>query len=536
MAGKRIEKSWTWHLKAPRGALWPLVSDTERMNEALRLPRYRLRETIDGDGLRRRYGEYDDQGSLVRWEEPPFEWAEGHWWRWDRLYESGPLERARGTLVLEPEPKGGTTANYTLSMEPRSKTGSIFARTGHLRDAGRAFERLLKLVDAHARKPQGDFYANLAATRAPSSRRKSAAFQVPSEVASEDRVLARQLLDWLAVAFESDLREIRPKRIARALGVGPGEAHTASVIGTQMSALERRFRLICGSCRAVVREVEVPRDLPRSAGCPRCGVEAVTDYARSVEVVFTPHTAIREPSPMVFCASGPGVFPRIAFQQILDPHERRELPAQFPKAVHAVRTVDGLARLEFDAPGGKGALVRVGDDWIEIPETGESIVLENHGERVSTVIVEREDWPRESTSLAEWLTYQRCREATTPATLDLAEPQETGTLSLVVISARGRDEAGACRRIALAHDSAVVEDTGSGTLLVFRHPAKAVAAMDAALQTLPAARIGADHGPLWLVEGGGYAGEPRDRVSDLAGLAQEGVPNLSASFQNALKS
>ena len=458
MAGKRIEKSWTWHLKAPRGALWALVSDTERMNEALRLPRYRLRETIDGDGLRRRYGEYDDQGALVRWEEPPFEWAEGHWWRWDRLYESGPLERARGTLVLEPDAKGGTTANYTLSMEPRNSTGSVFARTGHLREAGKAFERLLKLIDAHARKPQGDFYANLAATRAPSSRRRSAVFQVPGDVASEDRVLARQLLDWLAVAFESDLREIRPKRIARALGIGPGEAHAASVIGQQMSALERKFRLVCRSCRAVVREAEIPRDLPRSAGCPRCGVEAVTDYARSVEVVFTPHTAIREPSPMVSCASGPGVFPHIAFQQILDPHERRELAARFPKAPHAVRTVDGLARLEFDAPGGEGALMRVGEDWIEIPETGESLVLENHGERVATIIVERADWPRESTSLAEWMTYQRCRDATPPATLHADGAQDAGTLSLVIVSARGTGEASACRRIALVHGGAGVGD------------------------------------------------------------------------------
>ncbi len=535
MAGKRIEKSWTWSLKAPRASLWPLVADTERMNEALRLPRYRLRETIDGDGLRRRYGEYDDQGSLVRWEEPPFEWAEGHWWRWDRLYESGPLERARGTLVLEPDAKGGTTATYTLSMEPRSTVGSIFARTGHLREAGRAFERLLKLIDAHARKPQGDFYANLAATRAPSSRRRSSAFQVPSDVASEDRVLARQLLDWLAAAFESDLCDIRPKRIARALGVGRGEAHAAAVIGTGMGALERRFRLICGACHAVVREADVPRDLPRSAGCQRCGVEALTDYARSVEVVFTPHTAIREPSPMVACASGPGVFPRIAFQQILDPHERRALPAIFPQGGHAIRTVDGQARLEFDAPGGKGALVRVGEDWIEIPEESDSLVLENHGEKVATVIIERAGWPRESTSLAEWMTYQRCRDSLAADRLDLSQPHDAGVLSLVVISARGRDEAGACRRIALAHDGAVVEDTGAGILLVFGHPAKAVAAMDAALQTLPAARIGADHGALQLVEGGGYAGEVRDRVGDLAGLAQEGVPNLSTSFQAALR-
>lgn len=535
MAGKRVEKSWTWHLKASRAALWPLVSDTERLNEALRLPRYRLRESTGEDGAHRRYGEYDENGSVVRWEEPPFEWSEGHWWRWERLYESGPLERARGTLVLEPAPRGGTVATYTLAAEPRNAAGAVLARTGHLREAGKAFERILKMIDAHARKPQGDFYANLASTRASAARRRrSDAYKVPAAVAAPDRALAKQVLDWLAVAFESDLREIRAKRVARALGVGESEAQVAMVIATEMDALERRFRLICPTCRGVVRDVAAPRDLPPSTACPRCGTTAETNYTQSVEVVFTPHPSIRTPSPLVYCASGPGVTPRIALQQILDPHERRDLPAKLAEGGYVIRTADARSRLDFDAEGGKGALIRIGDDWIEIPDLTDSLVFENHGQHVKTAVVERADWPAESTSLGEWLTWQRCRDATPTGTLDLDNAQPAGTLSLVVISARGGDEISACRRVALAHGGAVVEDTGAGILLVFARPARAAAAMDAALQSLPAARIGADHGPLWLIDGARYTGEARDKVGDLAGLAQEGVPNLSPGFKAAL--
>jgi len=533
MAGKRVEKNWTWHLKAPRAALWPLVSDTERLNEALRLPPYRLRESTGEDGLHRRHGEYDKGGEVVRWEEPPFEWSEEHWWRWERLYESGPLERARGTLVLEPGPRGGTVATYTLVAEPRNAAGAMLARTGHLREAGKAFERILKMIDSHARKPQGDFYANLASTRASAARRKrSDAYKVPPGVAAPDRALAKQVLDWLAVAFESDLRDIRAKRVARALGIGESEAQVAMVIATEMDAVQRRFRLICPACRSVVREVALPRDLPPATACRRCGATAETNYAQSVEVVFAPHPSIYTPSPMVYCASGPGVSPRIASQQILDPHERRDLPATLAHGPHVLRTADARIRLDFDAGGGKGALVQVGDDWIKA-ETADSLVFENHGQQVTTAVVERADWPAEATSLGEWLTWQRCRDATPIGMLDLDNAQPAGTLSLVVISARGADETSACRRVALMQGGAVVEDTGAGILLVFARPARAAAAMDAALQSLPAARIGADHGPLWLIDGARYTGEARDRVGDLAGLAQEGVPNLSPAFKAA---
>jgi|GEM_PF-3558676 len=536
MAGKRIEKSWTWNLRAARGALWPLISDTERMNEALRLPRYHLRESVDEEGARRRHGEYEDAGAPMRWEERPFEWSTGHWWRWERLYDTGPLERTSGTLVLEPHPRDGTTATYTLAAEPRNMAGSALARTGHLAEAGKAFERLVKLADAHARKPQGDFYANLAATRTGSGRRKrEAAYTVPPEVTAEDRTLARQVLDWLAAAFESDLRDIRPKRLSRALGVGMAEAHRALVIGAEIGALERRFRLVCPQCRAMVRETAIPRDLPRHTTCPRCESAVETDYAASVEVVFAPHNSIRPASPLVHCASGPGVSPRILLQQALDPHERRALPATLPKGAYVIRTLDGTVRHDMQADGGGGALIRAGEGWIEVPETAETVVLENHGEHAVILVVERADWPPESTSLAEWLTYQRPREATPPDMLDLTSPHGAGSLALVVISARGEDEATACRALARAHGGAVVEDTGAGILLAFSRPAAARTAVDAALQVLPAARIGADYGPLTLTSGALYEGDARERVGELAGLAQEGVPNLSPAFMAAVE-
>jgi hypothetical protein len=346
------------------------------------------------------------------------------------------------------------------------------------------------------------------------------------------------MLDWLAVAFDSDLREIRTKRMARALGLGPGEAETAAVVATDIGALERHFRLVCQTCHGTVRDVDAPRDLPDRVGCPHCGAQVEVDFARSVEVIHTVHEAIRSPSQNVHCASGPAAFPRTVMQQTLDPHERRELPMRLLRGDYVLRTLDDTVVLRFDVTEPGGALLRGGDGWLDGPTEAEGLLLENHGERPTTFILARSGWPAESTSLAEWLTYQRAREAIGGAMIDLSAPRYAGEAALVIVSARGEDEATICRAIAVAHDGAVVENTGAGTLIVFHRAISAVMAMEKVLDELPSARIGADFGELVLVEGDEgprYVGNARDRVADLAGIAQEGLPSLSPEFQAAVR-
>ena len=43
-------RSWTWHFKSPPAAIWPLLADTARFNEAAGLPRHRITEIPQADG------------------------------------------------------------------------------------------------------------------------------------------------------------------------------------------------------------------------------------------------------------------------------------------------------------------------------------------------------------------------------------------------------------------------------------------------------------------------------------------------------
>ena len=534
MANRRIEKSWTWHLKAPREALWPLLSDTARLNEALGLPLYRLRETMDDDGTAHRYGEYEESQARVQWQEPPFEWVRNHWWRWDRFHKEGPIERSRGTLVLEPGKRGGTELRYTLEAEPRGILGHALIRSGHLKEAARRMEKIARQADVHCRKSVGDFYSNLSAARAVT---KKTPLPVPEDITGSDRTVLTQAFGWLQIAPDADVMEIRPKRMARALNIGLAEAHSACMLAAGIEAFVPVYRTTCLSCFRNAREANTMAGLTDAFGCPECGAMVRPDISDSVEIFYRPHEALRKIPQGTHCASGPQVFPRIVAQQTLEARDRHDLPITLPLGRYAARVLGEPALLPFEMNAQGGALIKVGDGWIEGPGDAQSLLIENHGERISTVIIETMDLPLESTSLSELMTYGRVREALMPEFLRLPDGTPSGSPVLAVVNVRSDDLGETAYKVAVEHDGAVVEDTGSGVLMVYQAPDSAVFAVDKLLQKYTNARVGLEIGTVTLTQHVGrvvYDGAAKERVVELAGLAQEGIPNLSPGFKVAL--
>src|SRR5437588_10325243 len=88
--------------------LWPLVSDTPRLNRAIGLPAVHYKVTPNEAGGTTIVGEYRLAGiPYVRWTEQPFEWQEGRRYLVERRYHWGPVDRVRGGLELTPT-DGGT--------------------------------------------------------------------------------------------------------------------------------------------------------------------------------------------------------------------------------------------------------------------------------------------------------------------------------------------------------------------------------------------------------------------------------------------
>src|SRR5690349_14756568 len=98
-----VERRWSWDLAPPPAALWPLIVDTGRFNEAAGFPRYTLEERPLPDGSVERLGHARVGPLKVTWEEMPFDFVEGAWLRQRRRFLSGPVREMTARIALEPQ-------------------------------------------------------------------------------------------------------------------------------------------------------------------------------------------------------------------------------------------------------------------------------------------------------------------------------------------------------------------------------------------------------------------------------------------------
>ena len=92
-------------LRVSPGALWDFLSDTDRLNRAIGLPAVRFAPLPEPD----KKGHYRAQtsflGLTLSYEEFPFEWVEGRFYRVYRRFESGPFREITGGIALHPTPE-----------------------------------------------------------------------------------------------------------------------------------------------------------------------------------------------------------------------------------------------------------------------------------------------------------------------------------------------------------------------------------------------------------------------------------------------
>src|SRR5438094_425110 len=117
---------WKWELKAPRLALWPLVSDTQRVNEELGLGPWRMSQPKTGPT---KIGQTRRLGMKLVWTEHPFEWVIGRELGVQRIYDAGPIKELVSKVRLETPTGGdGTLLEHTLTVVPSNAVTGLLAR------------------------------------------------------------------------------------------------------------------------------------------------------------------------------------------------------------------------------------------------------------------------------------------------------------------------------------------------------------------------------------------------------------------------
>jgi len=145
--GTPVSISARTQLKVPLEALWSFLSDTERLNRAVDLPPVTFVPLPDP--LKKGYykAEASYLGMKMSYEELPFEWVRGRYYRVERRYSSGPLERFVGGMRFVAS-NGGTELEVFADLNPRNLLGKFLAKkvapkkaTQDIVELARAFER-----------------------------------------------------------------------------------------------------------------------------------------------------------------------------------------------------------------------------------------------------------------------------------------------------------------------------------------------------------------------------------------------------------
>jgi eukaryotic-like serine/threonine-protein kinase len=365
------EYSFEWLLQSPPERLWPHVSNTERLNKSIGLPSVDYTTRRDENGNVQRYASARLAGMKMEWIEHPFEWIEGRRMGVLREFFRGPLKWFLSTVELHPADNGGTRLRHTLRAEPRNWIGHLAARRELNGKARRSLDKVYRLIDRTMQKP----------TRAIADD----PFEIPAEMPVAKRQalqagisrlrprgvdpMAADLLEiFITHAPDQEAARIRPLVLADRFGIDPMAMSEACLHAVPEGLLALGWDVICPLCKIPSGRKSSLRELKKHENCPACAADFVTDFAESVELVFSTHPDLRKVEAGTYCSGGPGHSPHVIAQVRLQPDERIELDLALSAGLYRVRSPQltemlelriradvGLRRWQLDLAAFKGA-------------------------------------------------------------------------------------------------------------------------------------------------------------------------------------
>jgi serine/threonine protein kinase len=316
----------TWSLQSSAAALWPFVSNTDRVNLAAGLGKVTASGHPAAENGFAREGKLRALGMDVEWQEFPFEWRHGVEHRVHRMYSKGPIKELWNHVLLEPRPDGGADLTHTISLVPRGVLGEVAAYVEIGQRVMRGLERAYRRID-----------------QVLASRSDEDPFEMPHQPTDEVREaverhaqawvsqhgfpspLVERLKHMLLHAPSSQLARIRASDLAARWREDPKATLDLLMTARTSGVLLHAWDIVCPSCRVAHQCVAGLSEVGRRGRCDACGVEFERDLRDSVELVFRPVPSVRETEIVMYCMGSPAARSHILMQQVLAPHESREV-------------------------------------------------------------------------------------------------------------------------------------------------------------------------------------------------------------------
>ena len=405
MAGLPIKLTAALDLDASPEQLWPLLSDTGRIDRALGLPSFE-RSTLEPDLTISVNSHY--MGVPVAWSEYPYEWVFEQWHQVERAFQPPvPVKRLMTRTTLSPLPAGRTHVEVVVELEPRGLIGRavapIYIRQKLLRALLRAYRSFGDLVIAASRSAQ------LPPARTP--------------VVNADRlglgakrlrqfgmrpVLIERLTTHLRTADDPDVLRMRPFALADAWGEQRMEVLRLFLYATRAGLLDLEWDVLCPNCRGPSVRVPTLSDLAQDAHCISCNIRYDVNFDESVELRFDVSPDIRDAVDQAYCIGGPANTRHVVSQVWLPPQGSKELQFRLDAGDYRLRTRQlapwVIIRVADDHAAQSAAIHFSADELAvgaaELAPGQVTLSLTNAGDTSLLVILEQTAWSAQAVSAA----------------------------------------------------------------------------------------------------------------------------------------
>ena len=213
------------------------------------------------------------------------------------------------------------------------------------------------------------------------------------------------------------------------------------------------------------------------------------DFARNVELAFSPSAAVRPVEYGFFCRSGPMVTPHVKGQLTVEPGQALTVPTSFHEGDYRLRTLEAGGEVDITWERGGFPAVRVVGDEITTapaPEPG-FLAVANDGDVRRTVVIEDRSWRREVLTAERVTTLQAFRDLFSDQVLRPGDEVEISTVAFMFTDLRGstalysevgdaaayhivREHYAVLLPLVREHDGTVVKTIGDGLHAAFISP------------------------------------------------------------------
>jgi class 3 adenylate cyclase len=487
-------------INAPIERIWPLFSDTDRVNRLLGLPASEqiipnpdFSRTIRGHFL----------GIPVSWREQPFEWVDQQWFEITRIFEAPfPVDHLITRTIFTPQPSGRTHIDVRVTQTARSPLGGqparLFIEQKFLRDMRRVY-RMLGEIAAEATD-----YIPPPPLRMPSVNTDRLERARARLIASGIRpALADKITTQISTADDPDVIKMRPFVLADRWNEPRLEVLRAFLYATRSGMLDLEWDVICPSCRGTSVRNPHLSDLASEAHCPTCQIRYDVDFEESVELRFSVSPDLRIAEDATFCAGGPANTRHILAQLWLEPGTTQPIDLTLVAGDYRVRSRQiadrALIRIAADATAGAHTPeLEVNDHDILAPAEAlvpgtTRLILRNSGPTRILLIIEQTAWNLQSASAALVTALNEFRQLFSSEVLapglgisirnltflfsDLKDSTAIyDTIGDSPAYARVRDHFDVMRSIIGLHNGALVKTIGDAVMAVFRSSEDAIEA------------------------------------------------------------